>query len=129
MPAEEGAIRALLNIGEEVAIGELLDCFRSATGNANRLTNPRIESERKKQAQKHKERVAAGRKGAVNRWGQGSNERKRSHSSAIAEPMADQWQSESESEPESDSNSARIARYRFISQILIPVAVQISSTA
>jgi len=63
-----------------------------------RLSNKRLEDVRREQNEKHLERVAAGRKGAQNKW--------LSHSlangSAIAEPLAKAWQSESESESESE---------------------------
>jgi uncharacterized protein YdaU (DUF1376 family) len=70
-------------------------CFSSAKNDDTRLVHPRLEEERKKQAEFKKDRISAGKKGAKTRWlkgleGDGSaiGQPSLSHSLSIGEPMA-----------------------------------------
>lgn len=69
----------------------LKPCFIE-NGNTGRLTNPRLEKERKKQENYRKERSESGKKGAVKRWKQ-----QKKNSSAIAKPMAEPMAKDSSS--------------------------------
>lgn len=95
----EGSIPADINkiarlIGEDSsAMAELWlaikDCFISDENHVGRLVNPRLEDVKKEQTARNKERAESGRRGAKSRWGAGSiAEPSLSHSSAIAQPMA-----------------------------------------
>jgi uncharacterized protein YdaU (DUF1376 family) len=57
-------------------------CFTEHENEPNRLTNPRLKSERKKQEEHRKERSESGKKGANSRWN-------KSNGSAITQPIAE----------------------------------------
>lgn len=58
-------------------------CFRSAINDQEKLINPRLDEERKKQNKFKKERSETGKKGAKARWNKGSGD----NELAIAEPL------------------------------------------
>lgn len=87
IPSDLGKLARLLGV-DSSAMAELWEelwlCFSIATTDAQRLVNPRLDEERRKQELHQKERQESGRKGAKSRW---KNEIT-SYSSAKAQPIA-----------------------------------------
>ena len=115
IPADPDALRRLLKGIDEASFQaiwkDLKPRFSSAIASPSKLTNLRLEKERRNALAQHKERQRAGRLGAVKRWGKKPSGRKRSYSSAnspaIAEPMANRWQTQTQTQAQSQTQEGK----------------------
>lgn len=92
--------------GYDTAIAQLLPCFSKHPTKDGCVTNPRLQKERKAQAERRADRSEAGKLGAEKRWKGKKNNKITKNGTAIKLPMAKHSSSSSSSSSSTNKNSA-----------------------